>query len=97
MLSNPDNSSTTVMPAGLIGDTSSDEMKELYEKVGKLETESDEIRIGISKELVNLCLDDSGNKKHVAEILMEGRILPILGNQLSLNLGAELRGGPEVV
>ncbi|KAK2951288.1 hypothetical protein BLNAU_13775 [Blattamonas nauphoetae] len=97
MLSNPDNSLTTVIPAGSTGDPSSDEKKELFEKVGKLETESDEIRIGISKELVNLCLDDSGNKKGIAEILMEGRILPILGNQLSLSLGAELRVGFQVL
>ncbi|KAK2948803.1 hypothetical protein BLNAU_16253 [Blattamonas nauphoetae] len=97
MLSNPDNSSTTIATTDGSAIKPNEDKKELFAKLKKLETESDEIRVGIAKELVNLCLDDSGNSKGIGTTLMEGRILPILGNQLSLPLSVEVRVGFQVL
>ncbi|KAK2948279.1 hypothetical protein BLNAU_16815 [Blattamonas nauphoetae] len=91
MLSNPDSSSTIIPTTDRSVIKPNEEKEELFEKIRKLETESKEIRVEIAKELVNLCLNDSGNKKGVGIALMEGRILPILGHQLGLRLCVEVR------
>ncbi|KAK2953189.1 hypothetical protein BLNAU_11814 [Blattamonas nauphoetae] len=97
MLSNPGNSSSLIPAKDESATKQNQERKELFEKLKKLETESDEIRVGIAKELVNLCLDDSENKKGIGTTLMEGRILPILGNQLNRTLSVPVRVGFQVL
>ncbi|KAK2953217.1 hypothetical protein BLNAU_11843 [Blattamonas nauphoetae] len=97
MLSNPGNSSSFIPAKDGSTLKQNQERKELFEKLKKLETESDEIRVGIAKELVNLCLDDSGNEKGIGTTLMEGRILPILGNQLNRTLSVPVRVGFQVL
>ncbi|KAK2950129.1 hypothetical protein BLNAU_14931 [Blattamonas nauphoetae] len=97
MMSDPDKSSPTLPSTDESATTLNKEKMELFSELKQLETESDEIRIGIAKKLVILCLEDSGNDKGIGTMLMEGRILPILGNQLSLNLPVEVRVGFQVL
>ncbi|KAK2946269.1 hypothetical protein BLNAU_18790 [Blattamonas nauphoetae] len=97
MLSNPDNSSQTIPTKDESTTKQSQERKELFEKLKKLETKSDEIRVCIAKELVILCLEDSGNENGIVTTLLEGRILPILENQLNRTLSVPVRVGFQVL
>ncbi|KAK2948362.1 hypothetical protein BLNAU_16708 [Blattamonas nauphoetae] len=91
MQSNPDATKASIQgpePSG---------HNEWLDKISKLQSESDENKVRLSKEMVVACLDDCQHKKGTVHKMMEARVLPVLVLELRKELSVELRIGFQVL
>ncbi|KAK2963683.1 hypothetical protein BLNAU_1248 [Blattamonas nauphoetae] len=85
MLSSPDPTNASVQVPTSLGPN------EWLDKIAILQSESDENKVRLSKEMVVVCLDDCEHKKGTVQKMMEARVLPVLVLELRNELSVELR------